>query len=111
RASALRHWEQQGLLHPARDRQSGYRLYDEQQMYRLQVIVLLREMDYDFDAIRPVLDEMAVGRLDRALEAVERRRSELARASRMAIEATVAFWTYASDGRCSVAVEASRSTR
>ena len=96
RVSALRHWEQQGLLHPARDQQSRYRLYDEQQMHRLQVIVLLREMGYDFDAIRAVLDEMAAGRLERALEAVERRRSELARASRAAIEATVAFWSYAS---------------
>ena len=96
RVSALRYWEQQGLLSPARDQQSRYRLYDEQQMHRLQVIVLLREMDYDFDAIRQVLDEMAAGRLERALEAVERRSAEVSRASRAGIEATVAFWAYAS---------------
>ncbi len=100
RVSALRYWEQQGLLSPVRDQQSRYRLYDEQQMHRLQVIVLLREMGYAFDAIRPVLDEMAAGRLERALEAVERRRTELSRASRAGVEATVAFWSYTSSVCC-----------
>ncbi len=106
RVSALRYWEQQGLLSSARDQQSRYRLYDEQQMHRLQVIVLLREMGYDFDAIRPVLDEMAAGRLQRALEEVERRRAQLSRASRAGIEATVAFWSYASSGGCPADSEA-----
>lgn len=96
RVSALRHWEQQGLLEPARDPQSRYRLYDEEQMHRLQVVVLLREMGYDFAGIRPVLAEMASGQLDQALAAVERKRAELSVASRFAIEATVAFWRYAS---------------
>jgi DNA-binding transcriptional MerR regulator len=32
RVSALRFWEQQGLLYPERDKSSRYRLYDEQQM-------------------------------------------------------------------------------
>jgi DNA-binding transcriptional MerR regulator len=98
RGSALRHWEQQGLLHPARDQHNHYHLYDEREMHRLQVIVLLREMGYDFDAIRPVLDEMAAGRFERALEAVERQRSTLVLASRAAIQATVAFWSSTSTG-------------
>src|SRR6266581_326600 len=43
RVSALHFWEQQGLLHPVRDKSSHYRLYDEQQMRRLRVVVLLRD--------------------------------------------------------------------
>ena len=41
--SALHFWEQQGLLHPVRDQSSHYRIYDEYQMHRLRVVVLLRE--------------------------------------------------------------------
>jgi DNA-binding transcriptional MerR regulator len=96
RVSAVRYWEQRGLLKPVRDQSSRYRLYDEQQLHRLQVIVLLREVGYGFDTITAVLEEMASGRPEKALEAVERRRAELGRASRDGIEATVTFWRYAS---------------
>jgi DNA-binding transcriptional MerR regulator len=82
RVSALRFWEEQGLLHPHRDDSSGYRLYDEQQMRRLRVVVLLKEAGYGFDAIRSVLDELSAGRPGSALRAIEGRRVELARASR-----------------------------
>ncbi|MEZ4638661.1 MAG: MerR family DNA-binding transcriptional regulator [Caldilineaceae bacterium] len=34
--SSLRFWEQQGLLHPVRERGSNYRLYDERQLRRLR---------------------------------------------------------------------------
>ncbi|MGE5334117.1 MAG: MerR family transcriptional regulator, partial [Nitrososphaerota archaeon] len=61
RVSALRFWEQQGLLHPERDKSSRYRLYDEQQMRRLRVVALMREAGYDFSAIQTVLDELAAG--------------------------------------------------
>jgi hypothetical protein len=60
------------------------------------MIVLLRQVGYGFDTIQAVLDELAQGRPEQALAAVERRREELARASRAAIKATVAFWRYAS---------------
>ncbi len=67
RVSALRFWEEEGLLQPHRDESSGYRLYDEQQMRRLQVVVLLKEAGYDFDAIRSVLGELSAGRPESAL--------------------------------------------
>ncbi len=73
--SALRYWEQRGLLAPLRDRNSRYRLYDERQLRRIQVIVLLREAGYGVDAIAPVLDQLALGRPERALEAVELRQA------------------------------------
>jgi DNA-binding transcriptional MerR regulator len=81
RVSALRFWEQQGLLLPARDRPSRYRSYDEQQMRRLHVVALLRGAGYDFDAIRATLDALAAGRPEQAIAAAERRRDELTRAS------------------------------
>lgn len=97
RASALRFWEQQGLLYPTRDVQSGFRRYDAEQLRRLRVVVLLREAGYGFAAIRTVLEELAAGRPERALVAVERRRQDLAHQSRACARATAAFWTYLED--------------
>ena len=85
------------LLHPSRDKHSRYRLYDEQQMRRLQVVVLLRDAGYDFDAIRTTLDELAAGRPQQAIAAVERRRAELARASWASLTAMSAFQEYVSE--------------
>jgi DNA-binding transcriptional MerR regulator len=99
RVSALRHWEQQGLLFPTRDDQSKYRLYDEEQLRRLQVIVLLRGMGYAATAIRPVLDEIAHGTFEQALQAIEQRFEELRTASNTCIQATAAFWQYAFNTR------------
>src|SRR5947208_16989707 len=67
RVSALHFWEQQGLLHPVREQSSRYRLYDEHQMRRLRVVVLLRAAGYDFNVILPVLDELAAGRPEKAI--------------------------------------------
>jgi len=94
RVSALHFWEQQGLLHPLRDRSSHYRLYDEQQMQRLRVVVLLREAGYNFPVIRSVLDEMAAGRPEKAIVAVEKRREELTWTSWRCIEALACFQRY-----------------
>lgn len=93
--SAVRYWEQRGLLAPVRHESSRYRLYDERQMRRLRVIVLLRQANYAVDAIAPVLDEMASGWPERALDAVELRRTDIARASRACAEATATLWRYA----------------
>lgn len=94
RPSALRFWEQQELLQPGRDESSGYRLYDQRQMRRLEVVVLLRGADYDFDAIRSVLKELAKGRPEAAMRAVEKRRNEIFTSSRACTKATVALWNY-----------------
>jgi DNA-binding transcriptional MerR regulator len=95
RPSAVRFWEAEGLLQPSRDRESGYRVYDRQQLRRLEMIVLLRGANYRFEAIRSVLDELAAGRPEASLRALEQRREELARASRACALATVAIIEYA----------------
>lgn len=97
RVSALHFWEQQGLLHPIRDQSSHYRLYDEQQMRRLRVVVLLREAGYDFIVILSVLDELVAGQPEKAIVAVEKRREELTRTSWMCIEALTHFQRYVSE--------------
>jgi DNA-binding transcriptional MerR regulator len=94
RVSALHFWEQQGLLHPVRDPHSQYRVYDEPQMRRLRVVVLLREAGYDFPAIRLALDELAAGRTEKALAAVDRRRADLAHTSWACLAALAAFQAY-----------------
>jgi len=94
RVSALHFWEQQGLLHPVRDQSSRYRLYDEYQMRRLRVVVLLREEGLDFNVILSVLDELAAGRPEKAIVAVEKRREELTRTSWVCIEALACFQRY-----------------
>jgi DNA-binding transcriptional MerR regulator len=97
RVSALHFWEQQGLLQPVRDKRSRYRLYDEQQMRRLRVVVLLRDAGYDFNAIRTALDDLAAGRPEKAIAAVEKRRADLARTSWACLVAMSAFQGYISE--------------
>ncbi|HEX6291182.1 MAG TPA: MerR family transcriptional regulator [Herpetosiphonaceae bacterium] len=97
RVSALRFWEQQGLLQPIRERGSSYRLYDERQLRRLRIVALLRQANYDFAAIRTALDELEAGQPRRAVAAVERRRSELASMSWRCLEAMAALYAYISE--------------
>ncbi|MBA2396496.1 MAG: MerR family transcriptional regulator [Ktedonobacteraceae bacterium] len=97
RVSSLHFWEQQGLLHPVRDQNSRYRLYDEQQMHRLRVVVLLRDAGYTFNVIQPVLDELAAGRPEQAIVAVEKKREELTKTSWACINALASFQHYVSD--------------
>ncbi len=97
RISALHFWEQQGLLQPVRDPGSRYRLYDEAQMQRLRVVVMLREAGYNFPAIHTTLDELAAGHPERAIAAVEKRRAEFARTSWACLVGISSFQAYVSE--------------
>ncbi len=97
RVSAVHFWEQQGLLHPLREPQSRYRLYDEHQMRRLRLVALLRDAGYSFNVIQSVLDEVAAGRPEKAIVAVEKRREELTGSSWSCIEALAPFCHYVSE--------------
>ncbi|MBO0780972.1 MAG: MerR family transcriptional regulator [Ktedonobacteraceae bacterium] len=94
RVSALHFWEQRGLLRPVREQYSRYRLYDEHQMRRLRVVVLLRDAGYPFNVIHLVLDELAAGQPEKAIAAVEKRREELTKISWTCIEALTSFQHY-----------------
>lgn len=97
RVSSLHFWEAQGLLHPRRAQESGYRLYDRTQLARLRVVKVLREAGHGFEAIRATLDELGAGRPEAALTAIERRREELTRASERCARATAALWGYVAE--------------
>ncbi len=94
RPSALRFWEQEGLINPDRDEHSGYRQYDAREMRRLDVVVLLRRANYRFEAIRSVLDELSAGKPESSLRAVDQRRREIAAASRACARSTALLWGY-----------------
>ncbi len=93
-ASTLRFWEEQGLLHPLRDQSSQYRLYDEEQLYLLRTIALLRKANYPVEAIRPVLMQVAQGDPEQSLAAAEQQLKELAETTSRCVKATAALWGY-----------------
>jgi DNA-binding transcriptional MerR regulator len=97
RVSSLHFWEAQGLLHPGRDQESGYRLYDRAQVARLRVVKVLRDAGYGFEAIRATLDELGAGRPQSALTAIKWRREALSKASERCARATAAFWGYVAE--------------
>ncbi|MCW7942726.1 MerR family transcriptional regulator [Streptomyces hygroscopicus] len=52
----LRHYDEIGLLPPARIGSNGHRYYEEADLLRLQQILLMRELDVGLREIRAVLD-------------------------------------------------------
>lgn len=75
----LRHWEDEGLLRPARDA-SGYRAYDSEQVTRARVIVNCRDAGLPLAVIAVLLDRRRPGRaqsLEEALHSVQRQRQRL----------------------------------
>lgn len=52
----LRYYDQIGLLPPARINASGYRIYGEQEVDRLQQILFYRELEVSLDDIRKILE-------------------------------------------------------
>lgn len=52
----LHYYDEIGLLHPAQIADSGYRLYGEAELERLQNIMLFRELQFPLKEIRRILD-------------------------------------------------------
>lgn len=52
----LHHYDAVGLLRPARISESGYRLYDEASIQRLQLILLFRELRFSLKDIKSILN-------------------------------------------------------
>lgn len=73
---ALRHYDDVGLLHPARVASNGYRWYGRAELRRLQRILILRELGVPLPQVRQMLDgeadELASLRRHRRDLAVER---------------------------------------
>src|SRR5882757_1178769 len=52
----LRHYDEIGLLPPARTGGNGYRYYEQEQLLRLQRILLLRELGLGLDKVAEIVD-------------------------------------------------------
>lgn len=63
---ALHHYDAIGLLRPTRVTESGYRLYDDTALLRLQTILLFRALKFPLKEIREILDSPGFDR-ERAL--------------------------------------------
>ncbi len=77
RTSALRVWEDAGLLRPARDPRTGHRRYSDADVRDARAVQLLRSTGASLDAIRPVLEALRVHADVATLRAAVDRRRDL----------------------------------
>jgi MerR family transcriptional regulator, thiopeptide resistance regulator len=92
----LHHYDEIGLLVPQARSSSGYRLYDDDAVLRLQQILIGRELGLALEAIRCSLDDPGFDRKRALLEqraALERRAGETARMIRAIDRALEAITT------------------
>ena len=89
----LRHYDAIGLLRPAHLGPNGYRFYGDEELARLQRILLLRELGLGLDEIKAVVDEGSdpLDALRRHRDELERRRGELD-ALLATIDRTITTW-------------------
>ena len=52
----LHYYDEIGLLHPASVLDTGYRLYDDENLKRLQQIMLFRELEFPLKEIKKIID-------------------------------------------------------
>ena len=52
----LHYYDEMGLLHPAVTTDSGYRMYDDTNLERLQDILLFRELEFPLKEIKRIID-------------------------------------------------------
>jgi DNA-binding transcriptional MerR regulator len=95
RTSALRVWERAGLLRPARQRGTGYRVYDPTELRNARVVALLRGGAYPLPTVKAVLDELrTTGSPDRVRAELAQRERDLHRRSRARLKGSAALDTY-----------------
>ncbi len=81
----LRHWEDAGLLHPARNT-AGRRLFGDADLVRIAVILRNKAAGMSLDQIRVLLDEGAPDRhrvLEEHVAELDRRAADIAQARAM----------------------------
>ncbi len=90
---ALHHYDELGLLTPSGRTEAGYRLYTDDDLLRLQQILIQRELGFPLEAIRQWLDDPAFDRRAALRQQREeiRRRAELARSMLTSIDRALAM--------------------
>ena len=76
----LHHYDAIGLLRPTKTSESGYRLYDDAALARLQNILLFRELEFPLKQIAAILDDPAfdpISALEDQIRMLQMRREQL----------------------------------
>ena len=76
----LRYYDEIGLLPPTEVTQAGYRLYDEEALYRLQCILLYRELEFSLKEISELMgsgDFDRISALDRQIELLQKKKTHV----------------------------------
>ena len=68
---ALHHYDDIGLLKPAKVSENGYRLYDENSLLRLRDIMLLKEFKFSLKEIKEILDSPNYNRNEAIIKQTE----------------------------------------
>ena len=95
RTSALRVWESAGLLRPARERGTRYRLFGAADVRDARMVQMLRQSGYPLAQIESVLDGLRrTGSTDALRAAIARRHEALATRSAAMLEAAAHLQAY-----------------
>ena len=95
RTSALRVWEAAGLLAPARESGTGYRMYGALDVRDARIIQTLRESYYLFDRIRPIIEGLRrTGGSEALAEALADRRLSVNERSAALLAGAARLWEY-----------------
>jgi len=65
-ASAIRHWEKMGLLDISRDKESGYRTFEPEQVRKILMIGTLRSAAWPLDIVKQVIRELDDNNVEQA---------------------------------------------
>jgi len=57
-ASAIRHWEKEGLIKSERHKESGYRIYSPSDLRKVLIIRTVQRVVYSLDVVREVLADL-----------------------------------------------------
>ena len=76
----LRYYDEIGLLSPPEVTEAGYRLYDEQALYRLQCILLFRELEFPLKEISMIMSGSEIDMvqaLERQIVLLQKKRTHI----------------------------------
>lgn len=60
----LHYYDEIGLLSPKNTTEAGYRLYDDEDLSRLQQILFFKEMDFDLKTVKEIMDNPNYDKVD-----------------------------------------------
>lgn len=70
-ASAIRHWEKEGLLSPERDPENGYRLFTSMHIRQILLIRTLRRTVYFLESMKEIVQAVEHQSIEKAKEVTE----------------------------------------